>query len=330
MRIDESLELTPSKIYQENWAELESLIREAAVAALNRRQDQLLGPSGLITKDLDTILARLPLDYTDQVLYGLLLQLPHGSRAMFDRRSHRRVVQRTNRLTYVYYAARSLEDRKPDEVADQVLEHLEAAQALICSTWGEAEFDRLANSSLSDIEENTRRGLIRALDLSEDTPILSLTLNSLDAEQRAIVTAELGRRVLSNVYRQLLLGVITELWVDYLTQMESLRVSIGLEAYAQRDPLVQYKSRASELFQTLQSNIRLGVISRIFTYQPRDLSRVQTGSSQEESLTDGFESSEVEQTQESVPQLESTKTNGSPENQPRPESGGKKRHRRRR
>ncbi len=73
------------------------------------------------------------------------------------------MVQRTNRLTYVYYAARSLEDRKPDEVADQVLEHLEAAQETICSAWGEAEFNRLANISLSDFEENTRRGLIRSL-----------------------------------------------------------------------------------------------------------------------------------------------------------------------
>jgi len=39
--------------------------------------------------------------------------------------------------------------------------------------------------------------------------------------------------------------------VEYLTQMEALRVSIGLEAYGQRDPLVQYKSKAFELFQTL-------------------------------------------------------------------------------
>ena len=46
--------------------------------------------------------------------------------------------------------------------------------------------------------------------------------------------------------RQLLLSVISDLWVDYLTRVEALRVSIGLEAYAQQDPLVQYKGRASE------------------------------------------------------------------------------------
>jgi preprotein translocase subunit SecA len=42
-----------------------------------------------------------------------------------------------------------------------------------------------------------------------------------------------------------------------------------LEAYGQRDPLVQYKSKASELFQNLLKDMRSGVISRMFTYRPR-------------------------------------------------------------
>ena len=80
-------------------------------------------------------------------------------------------------------------------------------------------------------------------------PLYSHSPCKLDSEQLIQVMDELGRRCLTEVYRQLLLGVITELWVDYLTQMEALRVSIGLEAYGQRDPLVQYKSKAFELFQ---------------------------------------------------------------------------------
>jgi preprotein translocase subunit SecA len=51
--------------------------------------------------------------------------------------------------------------------------------------------------------------------------------------------------------------------------VEALRVSIGMEAYAQRDPLVQYKSQASEMFKTLLSDIRTGVIAHVFTYQTR-------------------------------------------------------------
>lgn len=53
-------------------------------------------------------------------------------------------------------------------------------------------------------------------------------------------------------------------WVEYLTEMEALRTSIGLEAYAQRDPLVQYKSRAFDLFRQLLATIRAGVVSKLF------------------------------------------------------------------
>ncbi len=95
-------------------------------------------------------------------------------------------------------------------------------------------------------------------------------------ELRKVILTELGRQAITEVYRQLLLGVISELWVEYLTQMEALRVSIGLEAYAQRDPLVQYKSRAFEMFRKLLSDMRIGVVTRMFTFSPRDLRAVQT------------------------------------------------------
>jgi preprotein translocase subunit SecA len=66
-----------------------------------------------------------------------------------------------------------------------------------------------------------------------------------------------------------MLQVIGQLWVDYLTSVEALRTSIGLEAYAQRDPLVAYKSRAFEMFQELLVNMRAGVVVRAFKTRPQ-------------------------------------------------------------
>jgi len=114
-------------------------------------------------------------------------------------------------------------------------------------------------------------------------------------DKREQVIDELGRRALTEIYRQLMLGVVTELWVDYLTQMEALRVAIGLEAYAQRDPLVQYKSRAFGLFQDLLSNMRLGVVTRMFTYRPRDLGSVQARISAEIPIIKNMGQLEAEQ-----------------------------------
>ena len=97
----------------------------------------------------------------------------------------------------------------------------------------------------------------------------------LDDAYRETVIKELGRQGLTKIYRQLLLSVISNLWVEYLTQVEALRVSIGLEAYAQRDPLVQYKNKAFEMFQDLLRDMRLSVVTKMFTFRVRERSAIQ-------------------------------------------------------
>jgi len=40
---------------------------------------------------------------------------------------------------------------------------------------------------------------------------------------------------------------------------------------------VQYKNKGFEMFQNLMEDMRVGVVNRMFTFQPRDLSRIQAG-----------------------------------------------------
>jgi len=129
---------------------------------------------------LDNILARIQPNYTDQI--PLWIVTPIASRgASIVRPSHSPAgcAKGLTGLSYVYYLARSLADRKPDEVADHVLEHLVEAQETICSAWGFAEFNRLGDISLADFEENVRLQFIEALDLKEDTLLQNLTLKQL-------------------------------------------------------------------------------------------------------------------------------------------------------
>jgi preprotein translocase subunit SecA len=99
--------------------------------------------------------------------------------------------------------------------------------------------------------------------------VRDLPLSALNAADAAQITTVLAKRIQNEIYRSLLLTSISEQWVEYLTKVEALRVSIGLEAYAQRDPLVQYKGRASEMFILLLADIRAAVIGRMYTMQPR-------------------------------------------------------------
>ena len=162
-----------------------------------------------------------------------------------------------------------------EQISEDVLDHLENAQAFLRNVWGQYQYKRLSSSSIADLDDQTQTSLKQILGDEFFNQYKSQPLEKISAEKIEIIVDEFGRKSLTEIYRQLLLRIITELWVEYLTQMEALRVSIGLEAYAQRDPLVQYKNRAFELFQNLFNDMRTSVINRMFTFQPANLNAVQ-------------------------------------------------------
>ena len=277
-RLDEELDLNPAQLESDDWDNLADQVLQAIHNIFEQRREKLIGQNGdgLIRNDLETEISKVDGSQNDNQLLSLLLKIPQGARAVFDKKTHRRVWRQTTRLTYIYLAAQYLENREHEDTSVEVLEHLEAAQSAMQRAWGQSEWVRLENSSPADLNEGTKNGLRRALGEVRYEEIYSQPLKSLEWDERIMIVEELGRQALTEVYRQLLLGVISELWVEYLTNMEALRVSIGLEAYGQRDPLVQYKNRAFEMFQELVSNMRLGVVTRMFTFQPRDITTIQS------------------------------------------------------
>ena len=152
-----------------------------------------------------------------------------------------------------------------------ILDHLEETRERLEIVWGKMEYDRfrLAGVTLLQLDSKIKASLIESLGEDEFAAIESKQPDELNEEQRLVLTETLGTRIQNDIYRHILVSVISEMWVEYLTRVDALRVSIGLEAYAQRDPLVQYKSQAAEMFKNLLSDIRSGVISRMFRFQPR-------------------------------------------------------------
>ena len=164
-----------------------------------------------------------------------------------------------------------LQNKPEADVTEEVLDQLEGALDVLQLAWGRFQWYRMAQAqfTLDQREEPFRNRLAGVMGESHFAEISGLPLDSLSPEDRQVVQEVLGWYEQNEAVRQLLLSVISELWVDYLTRVEALRVSIGLEAYAQRDPLVQYKSKATEMFGSLLSEIRMGVVARMFTLRPR-------------------------------------------------------------
>jgi preprotein translocase subunit SecA len=69
---------------------------------------------------------------------------------------------------------------------------------------------------------------------------------------------------LKTIERFTILSAIDELWQEHLYSMDTLRSSIGLRAYGQRDPLVEYKAEAYTIFQELMTNIKSRICHNIF------------------------------------------------------------------
>ena len=69
---------------------------------------------------------------------------------------------------------------------------------------------------------------------------------------------------LKNLEKHLILQSIDRHWQEYLRSMDSLRESIGLQAYGQRDPLVEYKREAYNLFMDLMQKIYDEIASSLF------------------------------------------------------------------
>ncbi|MBM4142027.1 MAG: preprotein translocase subunit SecA [Lentisphaerae bacterium] len=77
------------------------------------------------------------------------------------------------------------------------------------------------------------------------------------------IASEDAQRITS-LERHLLLHAIDSHWQDYLRSMDSLREGVGLRAYGQRDPLIEYKREAFDMFETLMSDIKQDVASSLF------------------------------------------------------------------
>jgi len=231
----------------------------AALDRVEERRVQRLEAE--ITRDLEATLPQADIvDETSKT--RALVQMSYSRQKIFDSRSHQAREFVVPRLSYAYYAASMVDGEEPIELTERILEHLAGAQVVVRRLIGEAELRRLGIAGLSD---KLRAELLA--ELGEEAFQAVEAAGDLQESVREQVHLKLGGALVAEAYRRLLLGVGDQLWVDYLTQMEALRTSIGLEAYAQRDPLVQYKSKAVDMFRGLLSNIRAGMVSRMFRLQ---------------------------------------------------------------
>ena len=93
--------------------------------------------------------------------------------------------------------------------------------------------------------------------------------------------AELGAEVVRELERRVLLEVIDRKWREHLYEMDYLQEGVGLRAYAQRDPLVEYQREGFDMFNQMLDGIKEESVGFLFNLEVQ----VEEGSSQPASGT---------------------------------------------
>ncbi len=75
--------------------------------------------------------------------------------------------------------------------------------------------------------------------------------------------------MMREVERILLLRVVDQKWMDHIDNMEQLRQGINLRAYAQRDPVVEYKFEAMDMFEEMINSIKEDTVRHLFHVVPQ-------------------------------------------------------------
>ncbi len=89
-------------------------------------------------------------------------------------------------------------------------------------------------------------------------------LVGLAKEAYAQRTAEYGLDLQRQIEKVVLLQIIDQKWMNHLSAMDDLREGIGLRALAQRDPLLEYRFEAYQMFQEMVNSIQEDTISMLF------------------------------------------------------------------
>ncbi|MBE6638518.1 MAG: preprotein translocase subunit SecA [Ruminococcaceae bacterium] len=113
---------------------------------------------------------------------------------------------------------------------------------------------------------------------------LNFTPEELEAQSAEEITAEMHRRAnelyaskdilfepeqMREIERVILLRNVDAKWMDHLDAMDDLRGSVGLNAYANRSPLVEYRLVGGDMFDEMVANIREDTIRGILSVSPR-------------------------------------------------------------
>ena len=118
----------------------------------------------------------------------------------------------------------------------------------------------------SDTDEEFSREALSSMRSGELTEVLLAHAMEILEEKEALFGAEPFREV----ERVILLRNVDTHWMDHLDAMDDLKEAIGLNGYAQRNPVVEYRIQGAQIFEEMVDGIREATVRAMMTVVPRE------------------------------------------------------------
>jgi preprotein translocase subunit SecA len=215
---------------------------------------------------LDTLFTQ-PEQLTRSALGEILHRIAHNRVTVYNAK-HQAEERLVRRFPYVYYAAEVLGNAKADALLKDVLQHFKEILHTNQLNWGQEQLLAWSKQYLPEIPAEFQKVVQQQLAANDWERIQGTALGLLRGSDVQQVRSAIGSKLAQDLHRAMLIQIGDNLWVEYLTTIEGIRTSIGLEAYAQRDPLTAYKRKAFDSFNELLVNLRSELFSNLFKVIP--------------------------------------------------------------
>ncbi len=121
--------------------------------------------------------------------------------------------------------------------------------------------------SIIPFDPPSQEQLGKQLEQAHTAPDVTQFLTSVASDMYENREKQMSPELMRQVERWVSLQVIDNYWMDHLDAIDDLREGIGLRGYGQRDPLVEYKNEAFNMFERLVSGIDTEIVHRIYKVQ---------------------------------------------------------------
>lgn len=157
-------------------------------------------------------------------------------------------------------------EMKPAEYEEEDLQALvKSIHSVIPHLSDRVSVDDIRNAKFEDAYENIKNQAVDAYKQQEKGIIEFyndvLKNNTDDAEEQSVGDKD---NIMRTMERDVLLKIIDSKWIDHLHNIDMLRDGIGLRAYGQKDPLIEYKREAFGLFNNMMHEIQRETVATLF------------------------------------------------------------------